>query len=291
MLLLSTILTLAGCSSDVAQPVAAAPTVTVTKPSSTPQSSPPEDFIASGPIVVENQLDLAAQRDGIVTEILADTGTSVQKGQLLARLDDRQLAADRDAAKAQSDSIFADLKNWEATVKMAQVDLDRTEKMWKAELITKEQLDHDRFKLTATQYEYDREQKNYARSLDVAKSLDLELDKTRIVAPFSGVVARRYIRDGQHVGNGDKLFWITATAPLRVKFTLPAKYAGSVRKGSLFEVLAADGPGQSHNAKVISVSPVIDPASSTIDVTAELTGATGELKPGMIANLRLASAK
>jgi membrane fusion protein (multidrug efflux system) len=289
MLLLATILTLVGCSSDVAQPAAAAPTPAATKQSSTP--APPEEFIASGPIVVENQLDLASQREGIVTEIFADTGASVRKGQLLARLDDRQLTADRDAAKAQSDSILADLKNWEATVKMAQVDLDRTEKMWKAELITKEQLDHDRFKLTATQYEYDREQKNYARSLDVAKSLDLELDKTRIVAPFSGVVARRYIRQGQHVGNGDKLFWITATSPLRVKFTLPAKYAGSVHRGSLFEVLASENSDDCHYARAISVSPVIDPASSTIDVTAELTGATGALKPGMIANLRLASAK
>jgi membrane fusion protein (multidrug efflux system) len=294
MLLLATILTLAGCSSDVAQPAAAAPQPSVSSPSSQPaaHSTPPaEEFIASGPIVVENQLDLAAQRDGVITEIFADTGTAVQKGQLLARLDDRQLAADRDAAKSQSESILADLKNWDATVKMAQVDLDRTEKMWKAELITKEQLDHDRFKLTATQYEYDREQKNYTRSLDVARSLDLELEKTRIVAPFSGVVARRYVRPGQRVANGDKLFWVTATSPLRVKFTLPAKYAGSVRKGSLFEVHAAENSDECRYAKAVSVSPVIDPASSTIDVTAEITGPSGALRPGMIANLRLAGAK
>lgn len=286
------LIALAGCSADAPQSVAAATQPAVAKPAMVPTSAPPaEDFVASGPIVVENQLDLAAQRDGVVTEVLVDTGTSVRKGQLLGRLDDRQLTADRDAARAQAESILADLKNWEATVKMAQVDLDRSEKMWKADLITKEQLDHDRFKLTATQFEFDREQKNYARSVDVAKSLDLELEKTRIIAPFDGVIARRYARVGQRVANGDKMFWVTATSPLRVRFTLPSKYAASVSQGSQIEVVPAEGAPELHSAKVVLISPVVDPASGTIDVTAELTGKTGSLKPGMTANLRLAGAK
>jgi len=282
---------LAGCSSETPQAAVAAPPMPASANPVVQPAAPAEEFIASGPIVVENQLDLSAQRGGIVAELLVDTGTPVHKGQLLGKLDDRQLIADRDAAKAQAESIDADLKNWEATVQMSQVDLDRSEKMWKANLITKEQLDHDRFKLTANQYEVERERKNYERSLDVAKSLDLELDKTRIVAPFDGVVARRYVRLGQHVADGEKLFWVTATSPLHVRFTLPARYASTIGKGSLFEVLPADGPHESHTAKAITVSPVVDPASGTIDVTAELTGNTGSLKPGMMANIRLAGGK
>ena len=253
--------------------------------------TPAEEFIASGPIVVENQLDLAAQRDGVIAEVFVDTGTPVQKGQLLAKLDDRQLRADLDASQAHADSIEADLKNWEATVKMAEVDLDRSEKMWKADLITQQQVDHDRFKLTATQFEYDREKKNFLRASEVARSLSLELDKARITAPFGGVIARRYVRVGQRVANGDKLFWVTEVSPLRVRFTLPAKFAGSVSRGTLFDVIPAQGGRDSYAAKAILVSPVVDPASGTIDVTAELTGNTGELKPGMMANLRVAGTK
>jgi RND family efflux transporter MFP subunit len=285
------LLALAGCSSNAPQTAEAAPNAVVAQPVVQPVAAPAEEFVASGPMVVENQLDLAAQRDGIVAEILVDTGTPVRKGQLLGKLDDRQLTADRDAATEQSESILADLKNWEATVKMSQADLDRSEKMWKADLITKEQLDHDRFKLTANEYEVDRERKNYDRSLDVAKSLDLELEKTQITAPFDGVVARRYVRPGQRVANGDKLFWVTATSPLRVRFTLPARYVGTVAKGSQFEVLPAEGPRETHMAKAVTVSPVVDPASGTIDVTAELSGNAGSLKPGMIANIRLAATK
>lgn len=283
------IFTLAGCQSEPTNVAAASPSISTPAPAAAaaPKSEEPV-LLGSGPIVVENQVDVAAQRDGVVAELLADAGTVVRKGQLLARLDDRQLTADRDAAKAQAASIDADLKNWEATVKMAEVDLDRSEKMFQAKLITASQVEHDRFKLTATKYEYDREQNNLQRAQNVAKSLQLELDKTQIVAPFDGVVARRYVRNGQRIGNGDRLFWVTAISPLHVRLAVAGKYAGSVRRGSALQLVAADMPGEKHVAKVILVSPVIDPASGTLDVTAEITGDTGSLKPGMIANVQLA---
>ncbi len=294
MVLLMATSLLVGCSSTSTPTAAAAPASTSTAPSKPvddSHASSESSFVASGPITVENQVDVTSQREGIVAALLADAGAPVRKGQVLARLDNRQLTADRDAAKAQLESIDADLKNWDATVKVAQVDLDRTEKMWAANLITKEQLDHDRFKLVANQYELDREQKNYQRQVNVLKSLELELQKTEITAPFDGVVARRYIRDGQHVLMGDKLFWVTATSPLNVKFTLPEKYATRVQRGTEIQVIAASMPEELHSARIISVSPVVDPSSGTVDVTAQLAGQPGGLRPGMMANIRLQAAK
>jgi membrane fusion protein (multidrug efflux system) len=288
--LILTLLSLAGCQSTPA-PVEAATPVTVQRAEPALALVEKDNLIASGPITVENQVDVTSQRDGIVAELLADTSTPVRKGQLLARLDNRQLTSDRDAAKSQAESIEADLKNWDATVKVSQSDLDRTEKMWAANLITKEQLDHDRFKLVANKYELDREQKNYQRQLNVLKSLELELQKTEILAPFDGIVARRYVRNGQHVINGDRLFWVSAVSPLRVKFTLPEKYATRVERGTELQVLSVVAPEELHTAKVVSVSPVVDPASGTVDVTAELSGHSGSLKPGMMANIKLQAAR
>ena len=65
--------------------------------------------------MVENQIELAAQRDGVVAEVFVETGAPVKKGPILAKLDDRQLTADKDAAAAKARSTEADLKNWEAT--------------------------------------------------------------------------------------------------------------------------------------------------------------------------------
>jgi RND family efflux transporter MFP subunit len=245
------------------------------------------EFLASGPLIVENQLDVASQREGIIARLYVDTGRAVRQGDLLATIDDRQFRADRDAAEAKLHAIEADVKNWEAEVKVLQADLDRTEKMWDAQLITKEQLDHARFKVEADKFELERERHNLQNQQAVLRSLDIEMQKTQITAPFAGVVARRYVRVGQKIAIGDRLFWVTAVAPLRVKFTLPERFAGHVRPGQLLSVSTAESASSSHPAKIIQVSPVVDPASGTIEVMAELSGKPADLRPGMTAQLRI----
>ena len=274
-----------GCS-DNKMPVAtaAAPSTNTSAPSI---ADPDQDLVISGPIVVENQVDLAAQRDGVVAKIIADTGTVVHKGQLLAEMDDRQLSAEREAADAKAKSIAADVKNWEAEAKVQETDLARAEGMMKADLITKQELDHARYKLTASQFEVEREKQNQQNAEASLRALQLEQEKMRIVAPFDGVVARRYVRAGQKVSKDDKLFWVTATAPMKVKFALPEKFAGKVKSGSELTVTSVSMPNEKHTARVTMVSPVVDPSSGTIEVSAELIGATGELRPGMTANIHL----
>jgi membrane fusion protein (multidrug efflux system) len=251
-----------------------------------PQAAP-ADYIASGPIVVEEQVELAAQRDGVVTQVFVETGAPVKNGQVLARLDDRQLTADRDAAAAKALSTEADLKNWEAGAKVARAERDRSEEMWKANIIAKQQAETMKYRYDATEFEVERQREDMKYAQQALKSLELELEKTRITAPFDGVVARRYLHVGQEVAKNDHLFWISAVAPLRVKFALPEAYLGRVRKGTELIVVTAASPGEDHEARVVFVSPVVDPSSDTIDVTAELRGRSSNLRPGMTANIRL----
>jgi RND family efflux transporter MFP subunit len=276
-----------GCDSGskTQSPVTSASAQPVNQASVRP--SDPDTYLASGPLVVENQVDVAAQREGVVANILVDTGKSVRKGQLLAMLDDRQLRADHEAAEAKLRALDADVKNWEAEVKVLQADLDRAEKMWAAQLITREQLDHDRFKVVADQYELERERQNSQNQQAVLRSLNLEREKTQIKAPFDGVVARRYVRAGQKVALGDRLFWVTAVAPLRVKFTLPERFVGKVRIGERVSISTAESQAPMHSAKVIQVSPVVDPSSDTIEVLAELEGRPADLRPGMTAQVHV----
>jgi membrane fusion protein (multidrug efflux system) len=286
--LIGIIVLLPRCSSSPA--VAGAATTLSPKPAAEAASPPPAgpvDYIASGPIVVENQIDLSAQRDGLVAEIFVETGAPVKKGQLLARFDDRQLTADRDAAAARVRSTAADLKNWEAGARVAQAERDRSEEMWKANIIAKEQEEKAKYQYDATEFEVERQREDLKYAQETLQSLDLELEKTRITAPFDGVVARRYVRVGQEVAKNDRLFWVSAVGPLRVKFSLPETYVGRVRKGTELIVVTSTNPSESHAARVLQVSPVVDPSSDTIDVTAELQGPSANLRPGMSANIRL----
>lgn len=277
-----------GCNSTKAPVVAAAspPRVEV----ATPAPTPPHDsvFVASGPIVVENQLDIAALRDGVVVEIYVQPGNRVQAGQLLAKLDDRQISADVEAASAKVRSIEANLLNWKAETKVLQTDLERAKKLWEANVLTKEGLEHAQYKEEADEYEVQRESESLNNARDTLTSLQLEKDKTRITAPFDGVVARRYVRAGQKVSAGDRLFWVSALAPLEVKFTLPERYLSKLRQGQNVTITSADIPAQvQYTAKITQISPVIDPSSGTIEVLGKVEGSAPQLKPGMLVDIRI----
>jgi membrane fusion protein (multidrug efflux system) len=276
-----------GCSSSKEDSVVSA--APVQGNASAPPSVQKESvYVASGPIVVENQVDVSALREGPVVSILAQPGTQVRQGQVLAKLDDRQISADVEAAAAKVRSIEANLKNWQAETKVLEADRDRAEKLYAAQVIAKEELEHVQYKEEADEFEVQREAESLNNAKAVLKSLELEHEKTSIVAPFDGIVARRYVRVGQKVAAGDRLFWVTAMAPLQVKFTLPERLVGAVKKGQVVSVTSADAaPATNHAAKVIDVSPVVDPSSGTIEVLAQIEGPAPDLLPGMLANIRI----
>jgi RND family efflux transporter MFP subunit len=281
-----------GCSSSQSSSPA---TVAAAEPSpahaqSAPASSGPQvDFVASGPIIVEDQVDVAAQRDGLISAVFAEPGTTVKKGQLLAKMDDRQVATDLEAARAKTRSTEDDLKNWQAEAKVLESDYARAEKLWEASIIPKEQLDHAKYKAESDQWDVKRVSELLANSKEVEHSLELELEKTQITAPFNGIVARRYVRVGQSVTRNDRLFWVTAVAPLRIRVTLPERFLGRVRPGTMVSIVPAEAGDSPHRyrARVIQVSPVVDPSSDTIEILAELSGETAGLRPGMRADLHL----
>jgi membrane fusion protein, multidrug efflux system len=241
----------------------------------------------SGPIIVEHQIEVMSQRDGIVAKIFVDTGTRVKAGQLLAKLDDRQIAANLEAARAKSRGIEADLKNWQSEAQVLKADYARAQNLWNLGLTSEEQLQHAKYKAESDQWDIKRVEESLNTARQEERSLEIEHEKTKIIAPFQALVARRYLHEGQNVAKGDRMFWITAEGPLLMRFTVPENFFGRVKPGQLLEVNSPDVPGESHAARVKQVSPVIDPASGTFEVLVELTGDRGTLRPGMTANIRL----
>jgi RND family efflux transporter MFP subunit len=284
----------AGCGDDKG-PVggvtnAAAPVAAPTKPKpvAPPASEPADALLAvSGPIIVEHQVELTSQKDGVVQKIYFDAPTRVKAGTLLAELDGRQIEANLAAAKAKTRSIEADLKNWEAEEQVLKADYERQKNLWDLGLTSKEQLEHARYKAESDQWDIKRVTETLNTSKEEEHSLELELEKTKVKAPFDGLIARRYAREGQNVGKGDRLFWVTAEAPLLMRFTLPENFFGKMHTGQAVEVTSADAPGEKHLAKVKEVSPVVDPSSGTFEVLVVLEGNRGSLRPGMTAAVHL----
>jgi len=286
----------AGCGDDkspgsgvtnAAAPVAAPGPA---KPANAAASEPADaSLLVSGPIVVEHQVELTAQRDGVVKKIYFDAPARAKEGTLLAELDGRQIEANLAAAKAKTRSIEADLKNWEAEEQVLKADYARQQNLWDLGLTSQEQLEHARYKAESDQWDVKRVTETLNTAKEEERSLELELEKTKITAPFDGLIARRYAREGQNVAKGDRLFWLTAEAPLLMRFTLPERLFGKIRNGQQVEVSSADAPGEEHRARVKQVSPVVDPSSGTFEVLVELIGERGALRPGMTAAVRVES--
>lgn len=277
----------AGCSDT--KPAVSPPPVAATPPKADPPPAAEEELSITGPLIVEHQVDVTAQRDGVVSSVSADTGTKVAAGTILARLDDRQLAANLEAARAKTRGIAADLKNWQAEAEVLKADYVRAQRLWTEKLIAEEQLQHAKYKAESDQWDIVRVQEQLNTAKEEEHALELEMEKTHIMAPFAGLVARRYIREGQSVSKSDRLFWVTAEGPLRVRFTLPEKFLGHLKKGQELPVTSPDLASEKHSAKVVELSPVVDPSSGTIEVLAEIIGARGDLRPGMTVVVHVAA--
>jgi membrane fusion protein, multidrug efflux system len=255
--------------------------------SAEPAAATPRELVVTGPVTMEQQLDVVALRSGVVAALDADVDAEVSAGQALAQLDDRELISDRTAAEARLHSVEADLKNRQAEVQVRSADLSRATKMRDEGINTVEDLEHAKFELEATQFAAEHEKAEVESQQAALASLNLELEKTRIAAPFAGVVSQRYVRLGEYVHIGDRLFQITGNSPLEVRFTLPARDGTRIRRGDRVTVSPSPDFSVTAPAAVTHISPVVDPGSGTVEVRAILSRPVPGLLPGMVASVRI----
>jgi membrane fusion protein (multidrug efflux system) len=110
----------------------------------------------------------------------------------------------------------------------------------------------------------------------------VDLEKSRFIAPFGAYVVRRSIRTGQNVVKNDPCFRLSQLAPLQVRFLVPESAGPRPRAGDGLKLVATEDSAREYDARVQRVSPTIDAASGSYDVTAQLTGAgLDQLRPGM----------
>ncbi len=286
---------LSGCSSSgpeasaaaAPKPAAPAQPAAAAEPAANAAASRP--FTTSGPLVAEQQADVAAERDGRIARVAVEIGDRVQAGQLLAALDDRALRAACDSQKAKVASLQAQVKEWEAEQKAEEADLRRADIMRAEKIRSEEDWEHVKYRLDETIAEVARYKADETAAEADLKSANLALEQSRIVAPFAGVVGRSSARIAQEVKKGDALFWVTAVAPLRVLFTVPEWAMAQFPAGAPLRLGTADYPQLQQEGRVLRVSPVVDPASGSVQVIGVVVHPSPLLKPGMTMQVEAAA--
>ena len=233
-------------------------------------------------LTVEHQVDIAAQRDGVVTAISKDEGSAVKTGEILAQLDDRSLQME--LIKANDDLQVEDnnRKYKEAELKAKSAAYHRQQQLRALGLSSDADLEAAEFQEKAAEYDLHGYEALVESGHAEINRLQLEADQTRIHAPFSGVVVRRYVREGQAISKGDKCFRVSQLAPLQVQFQIPESSGKRPAVGAPVELSLVEDSARRLNAHVVKVSPTIDAASDSYDVLAQLAGPTiSDLRPGM----------
>jgi len=271
---------LAACGSEPATKAQSGARPAAPEPAA-PKAAPGAQEILSV-LSVEHEVDVLAERDGVVVEILQDEGARVSKGTVLARLDDRELLAQLDRARAEVAAQENDVKFNEAERKATAAAYRRAQEMFRERLSSEAELEEAEFRAKGSEHDLAASQARLEKAHAEVRVLDLELERTRLRAPFGGVVARRYVRLGQNVLKDEKCYRVSELSPLRVRFLVPETAARRPRAGEMVNVVPVSDSQRVYPARITMVSPVVDPASGSYDVTARLTGADlGELRPGM----------
>jgi membrane fusion protein (multidrug efflux system) len=241
-------------------------------------------------LTVEHEVDVRAQREGTVLQVVAEEGRHVRAGDVLGKLDDRQLQIELEKARADLLVAQNNEKYKEAENQAKEANLKRQQLMRAAGLNSDADLEQAQFEAKATAYDADSYHALVKSNQAQIHSLQIELEQTEFRAPFSGVVVRRYVREGQLVAKDDPGFRVSQLAPLEVHFQVPESAAGRPAMGATVKLAVTADPSHSYSARIVKVSPTIDPSSDSYDVTAQLSGENlSELSPGMTVRVSMAA--
>jgi len=275
---------LAGCdNSSVASSPKAPPPAPAAQPSAPPpaaKTTEPGDILSV--LSVEHQVDVPTQTDGVVAEIMKEEGSNVHVGDILARLDDRTITAELEKAQADRRVAQNNVSYQDAEVKAKAANYRRQQQLRQYGLSSEADLEHAEFEAKGSEFDLASWKANLEKSQAEIRRLEAELDKTRIRAPFAGMVAHRYIRMGQGVSKTDKCFRISQLSPLLVQFQVPESAGRRPQRGATVNLSLVGDSNRALTARIVNVGPTVDPASDSYNVTAQLTGAgLSDLRPGM----------
>ncbi|MDX2417935.1 MAG: efflux RND transporter periplasmic adaptor subunit [Xanthomonadales bacterium] len=208
---------------------------------------------------------LAAEVEGRITTISADTGDRIEVGQLLAETDTSTLLLRQQAAQAGLERLEVHIANGKRRV-------DRLQKLSSRNLSSQTQLDDAREQLEAYQADY----KAAVAQLAI---VDDSLEKSRVIAPVSGVVQRRFITTGDFVKRGQALFEITRPDQLQAWLPYPETVALQVRIGQPAKIFSPLTPGVFAPGKITDLQPTIGDGSRAVMAIVDLED-PGDLRPG-----------
>ncbi len=216
---------------------------------------------------------------GVIESMLVERGDTVRKGQAIAILqngvDRASLTVANRRAKAE-----ADVKAARANLMFARQSLDRAQLLHARNFISSQALDQGKAETEVARQKLaqaEEQQRIWSDEVGVAKA---RLEDRTIRSPFDGVIAERYLSDGERV-EVQPLVRVAKVDPLRVEVIMPGSLYGSVAAGSVAQVTPDMAGAAAINAKVTLVDRILDAASGTFRVRLSLPNPGAGIPAGL----------
>lgn len=273
-----------------------------------------------------DQAAITPKMSSPVRKFFVQRGARVHRGQLLARLENRDVsAAAEDASgtyqQAQSAyqtatkaSVPEDYQKAELDFEQAKTNLDVQQKIFDARqnlftqgAIPGRDLDTARLNLVQAQSQFDQARKHFESAKAVTReeaiknaegqlksahgklrNAEASVSYTEIRSPIDGVVTDRPFFEGEMAAAGTPLITVMETASLLAKAHLPQAEAQPLKPGSAATVTVT-GVEKPVEGKVTLISPALDPGSTTVEVWVKVDNKNGVLKPGTSARVAIAA--
>ena len=222
-----------------------------------------DEFRSLGTIESDEIVQVVSELNATVSRILFAEGQPVARGQLLVQMDDREIRAEADRAAAQREQAESNAR--------------RATKLAEQNAISSLEVDDARTALKVAQA-------NEA----VAKA---RLAKTRVMAPFSGLIGRRRVSPGAYLRAGDVISELARVDEMKVAFSVPERYLGDLQRGVRVNVSTPAFRNHVFEGRVSVVDPIVDSQSRTIQLVARIPNPGRRLRPGMSANVSVTFAE
>lgn len=222
-----------------------------------------------GTLYPKDEAAIAARVEGQVEKTLVDFGDRVRSGQALAFIDSQ-------AFDAQLEQAIGNLAKAEAQLANARQHFDRLQKL-KADGVASAS-DYDLAKAQLEQWEAEAKAARGARAV-----AELNVEHSRILAPFDGGISQRLVGRGDYVRVGTPLFNLVNDAVLKFIFQVPERYASFVQKQLPVQFSVDNYPGETFTGGVYLISPAVNTASRSFGVGALVTNADFRLKANTFA--------
>lgn len=304
-----------GCSGGTAEAEkASADAVSVSVSTIAAVEQPIKRFIrVSGTLMAQEDAQVAAEVAGRVVATPVERGSNVGAGSELIRIAAAEGEAQAVEARANAAQIEArlgvaaseafvvervpEVANAQATLQLARTEFARAQQLHKQQLLSQAEFDQKKAQTDSAERQYDVARNGAAQQYQALLAARARvtvaqkaLADTTVRAPFSGVVAERFVSVGDYVTRGTKVASVMRIDPLRVELTVPEQYVSAVATGRAvtFEVDAY--PGETFTGQVRYVSPSIAADTRALTLEAIVPNPSNRLKPGFFATAQIEQA-